>query len=484
MAQSVEELPTTKVAAPVAPPEDRSVARRRMLTFLVLCAGFVMTQLDMMIVNVAFPALEHEFRGSTVAGLSWTLNAYTIVFAALLVPAGRLSDRSSRKGGFLIGLGLFTVASALCAIAQNVPELVAARVLQAAGAAAMVPTALGLLLAAYPAEKRGGAIRAWTAVGGIAAAIAPILGGSLVNLDWRWIFLVNLPFGIAALLVGRRVLPANQEPATGPVPDLFGAVFLILGIASLALGLVKAPEWGWGSVNFVGAIAVAVASFAAFFVRSARHAHPVLPLGLLRLRSFSIANVLALTFNIAFAAMLFSFMLWAETVWGYSALKTGLALAPGTFLMPPLAFSVGKLVKRFGVTAVITTGCVLLTGALAWWAALAAADASYWSMLLPGAVLAPVGTILVITALVGVVTRDLPAPSYATGSAVNMMVRQIGLTVGVSVFIAAFGTPHGVAETVKAFQHGWVVTAALAGAAALVALLLAALPKETAAAKG
>ncbi len=449
-----------------------AAAPRLPLVFAVVCAGFVMANLDMMIVNVAFPAIQRDFAGSTAAGLSWTLNGYSIVYAALLIPAGRLADRTSRRLGFLTGLGLFTAASALCAAAPGVGLLIAARVVQAAGAAALTPTSLGLLLAAYPAERRGGAVRAWTAAGGMSAALAPIIGGALVNLDWRWIFLINLPIGVAAMVLGRRVLPDSRAAARGPRPDLAGAVLLIAGIGLVALGLVKAPEWGWASIRVLGSLAAAAVLLALFLLRCARHPSPVLSLELLRVRSFSLANVATLGFGSCFAAMLLSVMLWSQDVWGYSALRTGLALAPGTFLMPFVAMRSGGIVKRIGPAATVAVGCALLSAGVAWWAVAARLSPDYVTVLLPGAVLTPVGTILALTTLVTLATRDLPPGSYATGAAVNTMVRQVGFVIGVSAFLAVLGVPAGPGATLAAFRHGWALTVGFGLLAAMLGLLL------------
>jgi EmrB/QacA subfamily drug resistance transporter len=431
----------------------------------------------MMIVNVAFPVIQRDFHGSTAAGLSWTLNAYSIVFAALLIPAGRLSDRSSRKNGFLIGIALFTVASALCAVSQNVTMLVGARVLQAAGAAALVPTSLGLLLAAYPAQRRAAAVRAWTAAGGVAAALAPIVGGALVYLDWRWIFLINLPFGVAAVILGRRVLPATPPGERGPLPDLAGALLLVIGVSLFALGLIQAPTWGWLSAGTIGCLAGGLAVIAGFLARSAKHPSPVVSFELLRIRSFSLANIAALVFSICFSAMLFSLMLWSEDVWRYSALQIGLALVPGTFLMPIVALRSGALTKRFGAAPVAALGCFLLASGVLWWAFAAQPHPNYVWMLLPGAILTPVGAILTTVTLVGIVTKDLPPASFATGSAINMMIRQVGFVIGVSVFIAALGSPRTPVEMTTAFQRGWIVAGAFGIVAMFVSLL--ARPKRT-----
>src|ERR1700712_1168763 len=199
----------------------------------IVSVGVFVASLDLFIVNIAFPDIQRDFSGTSLASLSWVLNAYAIVFAALLVPAGRGADRTGRKRAFLGGLALFTLASALCAIAPSIGVLVAARVIQAAGAAVLMPASLGLLLPEFPPEKRGLAIGLWAAVGGTAAAAGPVIGGLLVELSWRWVFLVNLPVGIGAIILGARVLREIREEESAPQPDVGGAAVLVVGVASL-----------------------------------------------------------------------------------------------------------------------------------------------------------------------------------------------------------------------------------------------------------
>lgn len=465
-------VPTATMPKNQTPTDTAAAQRRLALIFAVICAGFIMSMLDMMIVNVAFPVIQQDFRGSTPASMSWTLNAYSIVFAALLVPAGRLADRSSRKNGFLFGVVLFTVASALCATAQGVAMLIAARVVQAAGAAFLVPTALALLLAAYPAQRRAGAVRALMGIGTVGLALAPIIGGVLVSVGWRWIFLINLPVGVACYVLGRRVLPDARVDDRGPLPDLAGSILLIISVAAIALGLVKAPEWGWMSPRVIGCLVGAVILLVAFALRSARHPNPVISIGLMRIRSFRIANVVFLLFAVSFSATLLSVTLWCENVWNYSALQTALALAPGTFLMPIVAASSGKLIKLTGVTFAIALGCALLAGGPIWWAVMAQPEPDYVRVLLPGTIMFMVGTILAFTTLMSVVTQDLPATALATGSAINTTIRQIGLVIGVSMFVAALGTPHTLAQTQTGFQLGWVIAAACALAAVVISTVL------------
>ena len=256
----------------------------------IVAAGVFMAALDVTIVNIAFPAIADEFAPASLSSLSWILNAYAIVFAALLVPAGRIADRVGRKRSFLAGLGVFVVASALSAAATSPEMLVAFRIVQAVGAAFLVPTSLALLLPEFPASKRAVAVGIWGAAGGVAAALGPSLGGLLVEASWRWVFLVNVPFGLLAGYAGARVLTEAREPSGSRRPDMLGALLLALGVGALALGIVKGPEWGWDGERVIGSFAVSALLLVAFVVRSARHPAPVVELSLFRIRSFSAAS--------------------------------------------------------------------------------------------------------------------------------------------------------------------------------------------------
>src|SRR5215472_18439802 len=224
---------------------------------VIVCAGVVMASLDLFIVNVALPQIAKERREPNLGTLSWVLNGYAIIYAALLVLAGRLADKHNRKNGFLLGVAIFTLGSAACGAAATVPMLIAFRLVQAAGAALLTPTSLGLVLASYPAERRAGAVRAWTAIGGLAAALGPVAGGLLVTLSWRWVFLVNVPVGVVALVLGWWKLP---DVPGHPVrrPDALGAVLVTGGVGALTFGLVQGNTWGWGSPGTVGALAGSV----------------------------------------------------------------------------------------------------------------------------------------------------------------------------------------------------------------------------------
>ncbi|GAA0462967.1 MFS transporter [Streptomyces stramineus] len=430
-------------------------------------AGVAMSNLDMFIVNVALPDIGAQFSGSSLASLSWILNAYAVIFAALLIPAGSLADRTSPRQAYLIGIAVFTVASAACAVAPGVWVLVAARVVQAVGAALLIPASLGLLLAAAPPEKRVGAVRGWTAISGLAAALGPVAGGLLTELDWRWVFLVNLPIGVFALVVGARVLPRTPARATTDKLDLAGAVLLTLGIAVLALGLVKSEDWGWASAQVIGCLVAAAALLALFVYSSARHPSPILPLPLLRVPAVGPATFANLLFAVAFAAMLLSGVLWCQQVWHWSPLKTGLAIAPGPLMVPGFVVIVGPLIRRFGAAAVSAVGCVLFGLGIAWWIYRLDAGHDYAAGLLPGMLLTGIGVGMVVPTLVGAAVSALPPQSFSTGSAVVTMARQVGSVLGVALLIAFLGTP-GEGDIVTAFDHGWEFTLA-AAAAAMVA---------------
>src|SRR5580704_7172283 len=225
---SQQSRPAPRGASPASPPQ----------VLAIVCAGVVLASLDLFIVNVALPAIARDFPGAGLSELSWVLNGYAIAYASLLVLSGRIADRYRRDHGFLAGVALFTAASAACAAATSVGMLVAFRLVQAAGAALVTPTSLGLVLASYPAERRGGAVRAWTATGGLAAALGPVAGGLLVAASWRWVFFVNVPVGLAALVVGWRRLP-DVAGHPGPRPDLLSALLVTGGVGALTLGLVR-----------------------------------------------------------------------------------------------------------------------------------------------------------------------------------------------------------------------------------------------------
>ncbi|MGK8557991.1 MFS transporter [Nocardia gipuzkoensis] len=435
----------------------------------IVSVGVLLSSLDLFIVNVALPDMAADFAGAELAGLSWVLNAYAIVFAALLVPAGRLGDRSSIRTTFLLGLAVFVIGSALCSTAWDVGSLVAFRVIQAVGGALLTPASLGLVLAASPPQRRAAAVRLWVAFGGLGAALGPVLGGVLVEFGWRWVFLVNMPIGLVAVVVGLRMLP-DPPGDGGRLPDLVGATLLVGAIASLVLGLVKGEDWGWSAAGVLAAFAAAALLTVAFVVSSARHHSPVVDPALLRAANFALMTGNAVFFNVAFGAMLLSVVLWAQNVWGWSALRTGLAIAPGPLMVPVVAVLAGRLIGRIGAGPVIAAGGIIFGAAMLWWAQAITLQPDYVGGLLGGMVVSGIGVGLTLPTAFAAGTSGLPPQRFATGSAVLSMARQIGLAVGVAVLVAVLGSPAGPEATLDAFQRAWYVTAAVAVLAGLVGM--------------
>lgn len=455
--------------------ERRADASSR-LVLLVVCAGVVLASLDLFIVNVALPDMAEDLGTSSLADLSWVLNAYAIVYAALLLLFGRMAERRRRDLAFLLGVAVFTVASALCAVASSLEAMVVFRVLQAAGAALLTPTSLSLVLATTSPAGRPAAVRAWTAVGGAAAALGPVAGGLLVAASWRWVFLVNVPVGLAALYVGWRRLPRVDGHAV-PHPDALGAVLATGGVAALTLGLVQGEHWGWGDGRTIAALSLAVAALGLFTAHTLRHRNPLVDPALFGVGPFRGASVAMVLFSMAFGAMLLSIVLWAQGTWGWSALQTGLAIAPGPLMVPLFGLLVaGRLIARFGAGPVAGVGTALFGAGLVWWALAIGVEADYVGGMLGGMVLTGAGVGLTLPTLMATAAGSLPPQSFATGSAVINTVRQVGLAVGVAVFVALLGT----APDLAAFQRGWWVLAGLSFAASVAALTLLPRPAPSA----
>lgn len=437
------------------------------IVWLVVVAAVFMSNLDLWIVNVAFVDMGRSL-GGNLSSLSWVLNAYAVTLAALLIPAGRLGDRIGHRQVFLAGVALFTVSSVGCSLATNVLLLVIARVLQAAGAAAQLPTSLALLIAAVPPERRLQAARGWSAVGALSAVAGPVLGGLLVTLSWRWVFLVNIPFGVAAVIVGRRVLPRAAAHERTPFPDVLGSALLVVAVGALTGALVEAPRWGWLSPGTGLLIVAAVAGGAVFVQRCRVHAAPMLELPLLRVPRFALANVAVFVFSAAFAIMLLSNSLWCQNVWRWSALRTGLAMAPGPAMVPIVTVLSARLVQRVGANRLAAAGSALFAVAMLWRIAFASPHGEYVRDLLPSMVIGGVGVGLALGTLIAAGATALPPQRSATASAVVNSGRQVASALGVAVLVTLLGMRG--TSVVRTFDAGWWVAAGLALAGAVAAL--------------
>jgi EmrB/QacA subfamily drug resistance transporter len=457
------------MSTPAAPPAGEVSHAAATRTTALLCAAAFMTMLDLFIVNVAFDSIGETYSGSSLAGLSWVLNAYTVVYAAFLVPAGSLCDRYGRKQGFLVGLGLFTAASLGCAIAPTLETLIGFRVAQAVGAAVLTPASLGLILSVLPAARRAGAVKVWAVTSSFAGALGPVVGGLLAEVSWRWAFLLNLPIGVLALVVAARLIPRGAPSPRTRVPDPVGAIAIAVAVGAVSLGLVMAAEWGWwsGRMLLTGVLAVLAAALLVHRVRT--HPAPVLPRRLFRVPSFSIANVTILIFTSAFGAVFLSVSLWLGTAAGHGPLQTGLALLPGPLAVPLFA----ALTQRWAAGAppgyVISAGLAVFgLGSLL----LAARGGALWFPdMLPAWIIIGVGIGIAMPTLIGAATADLSPADAATGSAVVNTARQAGYALGVAGLVAILGGQADL-RAGGAFQAGWLFVTALVLVSAVTALLI------------
>jgi EmrB/QacA subfamily drug resistance transporter len=447
------------------------------LVLAVLATASFIAQLDVWITNVGFAEIGRGVGEESLSNLSWVLSAYAIVYAALLVPAGRLADRFGRKGAFLLGLTLFTAASLGAGLSSNVWVLVGFRVLQAAGAAVLTPSSLGLVLTSAPAEKVEKYVQIWITTASLSALCGPLLGGVLITASWRWLFLVNLPVCLLALLGAARWVPNTKHEQNTRLPDALGGALLIVGIGALALGAVQGAEWGWSSARVVTAFAVSAFAIAAFVARSARHPAPVVQLSLLRDRVFSSANGAVLLSFAAFSMVLLSLILWLQGHWHYSAITTGLATAPGPAVVPIFAAIAQNLQQKtkIPVGAIAALGLFLMSLGAILFALSLGNTRDYVGAFLPGWLTVGAGAGLAIPTLFSSATVNLAPHQTATGSAIVSMFQQIGAVIGVSVLVAILGVGAG---GLHLFQAAWITAAALAAGALIVAFGIT--PRRTA----
>jgi EmrB/QacA subfamily drug resistance transporter len=446
----------------------RFIMQRKWRVSLIVCVGVFMSSLDLFIVNIAFPAIGRHFGGASLGSLSWILSGYAIVLAALLVPAGRWADAFGRKRAFLLGLGIFVAASTACALAPSVGFLIAARVVQAAGGALMLPTSLGLMLPEFGPHERHVAIGVWAATGGIAAAAGPPLGGLLVQADWRWVFLVNVPVGLLGIGFGLRTLVERRELGAGR-PDVLGAGALIVAIGSLVVAIVKGQEWGWGSPAILALIAVTAVLLPAIWGRCKRHPAPIVDPEMLRVRSFGLAVAGSVLFFAGFGAMLLAGVLFLTSVWHEQVLTAGLMLFPGPAMATVFSVPSARLGARVGYRIPGVIGAVMFAAGSVWFITRTGNRPAFLTEYLPGSMIGGAGVGLVIPTLTGAGASSLPAERFATGAAVLTMGRQIGAALGVAVLVAVLGTS---TRNAADFHSAWLIT--VAGAVA-TGLALAAL---------
>jgi EmrB/QacA subfamily drug resistance transporter len=454
-------------------PDVSVSSRRRRTIFVVTALGAFMASLDLSIVNVAFPALEKAFSHDTRASLSWVITGYSIIFGSLLVVAGRTADRIGSRRVFFFGLGVFCFGSLLCGIAPSVETLIIGRVIQGAGAAAVLPASLGLLLTSYSKEQRSQVVALWGGIGALAVATGPSLGAVLITaFSWRAAFYVNLPVGLIAWLVGRRVLVKSNGTGSTSSPDYPGVALLSISLALLVLAISEGPSWGWSNARIIGGFVLAVLLFSTFLFRSSRHEEPVLDLKLFRARSFSVANTTALLYSMGFFAMLLGNILFLTSVWHYSILRAGLAVTPGPLVVAVVSGSAGKMAGRYGFRRVLMVGFSVFTLGLIWYIWRVGLTPHYLSVWLPGTLIVGLGIGLTFPVISAAAVSSLEPSRYSVGSAVNQTARQVGGALGVAILVVILGTPSTALQALRNFHHLWTYIAIMAATAGVVAAFL------------
>jgi EmrB/QacA subfamily drug resistance transporter len=415
--------------------------------------GSVMVALDVLVVAAALTTIRADL-GASAEQLEWTVNAYALSFAMLLMTAAALGDRLGRRRTYAGGLALFTAASVACALATSLPWLIAARAVQGVGAAAVMPLAMGLLGAAFPPERRGWATGVFSGLTGLAVLGGPMIGGAVTEgLSWQWIFWINVPIGVIAIALVLRKIPESTGPSRRL--DLIGAILISLAVLGLVWGVVHGETAGWSSAEVLGSFAAGVVLLAAFAVWEGRSAHPMVPLAFFRNRTFTAANSAGFFLSAALFSAVFFLSQYMQVVFGSAPLKAGLQLLPWTatlFLVGPLA---GRLIDRIGERPLVVIGMALQTIGMFW---VSRSTGQYYELVVP-LVVTGCGISLAMPAAQSASVGALPREAVGIASGVYSMTRQLGGAAGVAVLGSVFVSAGGYAG------HGF--TRALAGCGVL-----------------
>ncbi len=442
---------------------------RKWFTLAAVSFGLFMIMLDNTVVNVALPSIQRDL-GADLSSLQWIVAGYALSFAALMLIGGKVADAYGRRLIFVIGIGVFTSASLWCGLAGSENELIAARVLQGAGAALMNPATLSIIAATFPPRQRGTAIGIWAGVSALALAIGPLVGGLITeHLDWSWIFFINIPVGIVAIAASFLFIDESRDESHVRL-DLPGLATSALGLFTLTYALIEANTYGWTSPRILGAFAVAGVSILAFILLERYQRAPMLPLELFRSPTYAGANLVMLLVALAMFGVFFFLSLYMQNVLGYSAVQTGAAFLPMTILIILIAPIAGRASDRFGSRGLMTAGMVLISVQLLYFSRLGV-DASFWN-LLPAFLVGGVGMALTMTPSAAAATRSVPVDKAGVGAAVLNASRQIGGSLGIALIGAIIALQAGDQRTPEAFVDGLQTALLVAsGVAALGAVV-------------
>ncbi|CAN5798537.1 MFS transporter [soil metagenome] len=425
--------------------------RRKWFTLAAVSFGLFMIMLDNTVVNVALPSIQRDL-GADLSSLQWIVTGYALTFAALMLSGGKVADAYGRRLIFVVGIAVFTSASLWCGLAGSGDELIAARVLQGAGAALMNPATLSIIAATFPPHQRGTAIGIWAGVSALALAIGPLVGGLITeHLDWSWIFFVNIPVGILAIAASFLFIDESRDE-THVRLDLPGLATSAVGLFALTYALIEANTYGWTSPRILGAFAVAGAAILSFILLERYQRAPMLPLELFRNRTYAGANTVMLLVALAMFGVFFFLSLYMQNVLGYSAVQTGAAFLPMTILIILIAPVAGKTSDRFGSRGLMTAGMILIAVQLLYFSRLGV-DSSFWN-LLPAFLVGGVGMALTMTPSAAAATRSVPVDKAGVGAAVLNASRQVGGSLGIALIGAIMAIEAGGERTPEAFVDG------------------------------
>ena len=408
--------------------------------FWVSSIATFLVSLDTTMLFAAFDALRRAFGDASAAQLSWVLNGYTVVFAAMLIPAGGLADQYGRKRIFRLGVALFLAASAACGLSTGVGWLVAARVVQAVGAALLTPASLSIVLAAFPQDRRAIVVSLWGAVGGLAAAVGPSAGSFVVDsVGWPWAFFINLPLGGLALWRSASLLEESARPAAKRSIDGIGMGLLIFAVGTVTLAIVESKSPHWSGLALALTALAGLAAGIAFVPWARRAPAPLIDLALFHHRTYRFVNVATLAFGTAFSIMFLTFFFYMTQVWHFSLPHAGLAVTPGPLLVMPTAILTGRLASRHGHRPYLVGGALLYACSSLWFLLVPGLEPHYLTQWLPGLVMSGIAVGLVLPSLSAAAVNRLPVAHYAVGSAVNQATRQVGSVLGVAITVALLG---------------------------------------------
>ncbi len=404
--------------------------------FAIACIAIFMVSLDTTILYAGFSNILHSFPGATAADLSWAMNAYSIVYAAMLIPAGGIADKFGRKKVFMLGVLLFVSASFACGASPSVGWLIVARIFQSIGACLLSPAALAIVLEAFPREKRMVVMGAWGAVGALAAALGPGIGSLIIDVGgWQWAFFINIPIGLFCIWQSMASLQESSQPRDKLRLDWVGILQLMTGVGAIAFGIVELNSAHWSAVELGPIALLGLALLLSYIPWAKSNPEPLFELSLFKSNTFLFANIAGFVFAIAFAIMFFSFFFWMKTIWHFSQSTAGTAIMPGPLTVVPTAILSGKLASKIGHRPLLITGTITYALSSLWFMLVPDASPDYLTEWLPGLLLSGLSVGLVIPSLSAASVFGLPAKDYAVGSAINHAVRQVGTVIGVSLTV-------------------------------------------------